>query len=99
MKKKKGLFFVTQIRIRDDEIGKKDIRCIGYYKTLKDARYPILHCDLQEAGYYQYALIEEFGIGWYPTSLSEEWYLITGDKPVKIDRPIKYDNVCNFGMG
>lgn len=90
------LYFLTTI-------GKEDTRCIGYYISLEDARGTVKDCceSLCEAGYYQYAIIEVFGPGWYPNAKIEEWYEFTdhGKKVKKIKKPKQYANTCGFGIG
>ena len=94
------LYFVTTIR----DVGAIDDhdRCIGYYPSLKSARSVIKEnsASLEESGFYQYAVIEAFGFGWYPQAKTEEWYqLHNGNTAIKIKKPKQYSNLCNFGIG
>jgi len=95
------LYFVTTIR----DVGAIDDRdrCIGYYLSLKSARSVIKEnsASLEECGFYQYAVIEAFGPGWYPNAEIEEWYkfINKGAKVIKIKKPIQYREQCNFGIG
>lgn len=98
-------FFVTTRRIKHPDFH---CRCIGFYNSLKDARGVLRRSwdMLQEAGYYQYAIIEEFGPGWYPQAETEEWYKFIENRSKskcigfkKIKKPKKYNRVCNFGIG
>ena len=93
--KQQPLYFVSTM-------GEVD-RCIGYYKTLQYARDVVKHnCkSLCEFGCYKYAVIEAFGPGWYPQAEIEEWYEFVdkGTKAKKIEKPKRYGNQCNFGIG
>lgn len=96
------LYFVSTER---DKEGMNDnhTRCIGYYTTLEDARSNIIGNaeTLAEHDYYQYAIIEAFGPGWYPHADIEEWYefIEHGKKARKIKKPEKYRQICNFAIG
>lgn len=96
------LYFVTTMRDKSDIFDSHD-RCIGYYTSIKGARNNIIGNaeSLCEAGYYQYAVIEAFGPGWYPQAEKEEWYkfIDQGKKTLKINKPNKYGQMCNFGIG
>lgn len=94
--KKPVLFFLTTI-------GKEDIRCVGYYISIKDARNTVRDCceSLCEVERYKYVVIEATGPGWYPSAKKEEWYefINHGKKVKKIKKPKQYENVCNFAIG
>lgn len=96
--KKKTFFFVTAFRNH----APHDTRCIGFYPSRKQARYPIKHSwdSICEMGYYKYVIIEEFGFGWYPYSgKKEEWYQLKNRKVTKIPKPEHYERVGSFGIG
>ena len=99
--KNRKFFFVTTVRCYKD--GKfNDCRCIGFYPTLKDARCVVTENweALAEAGWYQYAVIEKFGFGWYPyTGAPEEWYQFTKTGVKKIAKPKRWEKVGSFGIG
>lgn len=95
------LYFVTTKR--DKNSAEDHDRCIGYYMSLDIARSVVrdsAEC-LCEAGYYQYAIIEAFGSGWYPSAKKEEWYefIDCGKKAKRMQKPKKYEHICNFGIG
>ena len=94
------LYFLSTQRDKDKD---SDTRCVGYYTTLEGARKNVIGNaeSLCEAGYYQYAIIEAFGPGWYPNAEIEEWYEFSDDgkEAKKIKKPKKYEQVCNFGIG
>lgn len=101
--KNKTFFFVTTVREYIDNKKHKlhDTRCIGFYPSIKGAR-NILKNGLDEAGYFQYAVIEEFGFGWYPWEPNgvEEWYKFDPKrKAIKITKPKKWKNVVGWGIG
>jgi len=89
------MYFVTTIRVKEN----RDTRCIGYYEVLSNARYTVKNCELDEAGWYQYAVIEQFGQGWYPPAKLEEWYRIDKKRVNKISKPKRFKRTCNFGIG
>jgi len=94
------LYFLTTKRDKGNDF---DNRCVGYYTSIEGARKNVVGNaeSLCEAGYYQYAIIEAFGPGWYPNAKIEEWYefIDQGRKAKKIKKPKKYANTCNFGIG
>ncbi len=94
---KPELYFVTQIKIKTDT-RPLDTRCIGFYELLKDARNTVKKCSLSEGGFYQYAVIEQFGQGWYPNTLFEEWYDLR-KRVKKISKPKRYKIISGFGIG
>ena len=92
------VYFVTQIRIKRSTYP-RDTRCIGFYALLSKARLTIKKCGLDEAGFYQNAVIEKFGEGWYPNTLFEEWYKLGKKEAKKIPKPKRYKRVLAFGIG
>ena len=95
------LYFLTTIRI--EEKGGTDCRCVGFYDELKVARDVLKKHSvmLGEQGWYKYAVIEAFSSGWYPCSEKEEWYQFRDrdKKVVKIEKPKRFRNTCNFAIG
>lgn len=97
----KSRYFVTTIRLYYDKQYNEtchDCRCIGFYERIVNAR-GILGKDLDEAGYYKYAVIEKFSPGWYPYSRSEEWYQFTRKGVKRINKPKRFARVKSFGIG
>ena len=97
-------YFVTTIRIyHEGKYELHDCRCIGFYEKISSARWVILHNSLDEQGYYKYAVIEKFGPGWYPDVKLEEWYQYKyvgkKRKVIKIDKPKRFAQTCNYGIG
>ena len=90
------LYFVTTIKKKSE-----GSRCIGYYLKLSQARAVITrNCEsLHEAGWYQWAVIEVFGPGWYPNSYFEEWYKLHKNKATKINKPETFKYISGFGIG
>jgi len=76
-------------------------RCVGFYNSLKIAEGILFKNwkNLAEYGYYQYAIIEEFGCGWYPDAKTEKWYKFTKNGVKKIKKPKAWESICNFGIG
>ena len=99
--KKKEFYFVTCVRTKSRECESVKCRCIGFYPTLKDARNVILKHSrmISEQGYYQLAVIEKFGFGWYYYSRFQEWYRLGKKKAKRIGTPKSFKRVCNFGIG
>ena len=99
-KREKTCFFVTTLR-RDGKVEpKRDTRCIGYYEELKWARNTVETLSIDEGGWYKYAVIEEFGQGWYPNVHQEIWYqFYKTRKPKQIKKPARFNRIRNFGLG
>lgn len=92
------MFFVTTLHDKDIH----STRCVGYYKTLKDAK----QCVEENWGHisefdYKFAVIEEFPDGIYPHTISEHWYklVIKDDRYVECGKPEIYKNTVGFGIG
>lgn len=102
-KQQLSLYFVTTLR-RDGKFPpKNDNRCIGYYPKIEQARWLVIHNFdiLSENGWYQWAVIERFGPGWYNTDYfgQEEWYKFHKKGARKILKPKRFARVINFGIG
>lgn len=97
------MYFVTTIRTKDNDMSGRCTRCIGYWPELSQAKYIITNNNLDEAGYYNYAVIEKFGPGLYPMCRLNEtkgmWYRLYKNKVVKIKIPRRFKQVRSFGIG
>lgn len=92
------MYFITTISEKHGE------RCVGYFSNLDDATDVVIHnaCDLNEAGYYPYAVIENVGEGLYRYDQSPIWYKYneTTNEYEKADRPnFIPSNHVGFGIG
>lgn len=92
------MYFITTISKKHGD------RCVGYYANEQDAIDAVIHnaCDLNEAGYYPYAVIENVEEGLYQYDQSPIWYKYneTTDKYEKTDRPdFIPSNHVGFGIG
>ena len=63
------MYFITTM-------NKDDVRCVGYYSELIDAFEAVVnnYCDLYEAGYYPYAVIENIPEGIYHYDTEPIWF-------------------------
>jgi hypothetical protein len=68
------IYFVTTLYIKNGRIERS--RCVGFYPDIENANLCITQNwgDIHENGYYNYAVIECFGIGLYPHAKKEVWY-------------------------
>jgi hypothetical protein len=97
------LFFVTTFRkLERQEDGFWDLgsqRTVGFYPTLEAAQDTVINnrCDLCET-IYDYALIEEIGIGLYPAPVRQELYRVTNATILKDGKEVynpdlKYERI------
>lgn len=92
------MYFITTVSEKNGN------RCVGYYANEQDAIDAVIHnsCDLNEAGYYPYAVIENVGEGLYRYDQSPIWFKYNREKDeyVKSDRPnFIPSNYVGFGIG
>ena len=91
------IFVVTTVGL----LGTKNCeRTVGWYSTLEDAKYIIVHNlgDIHETC-YEYALIEGIPSGLYPNILKETWFQWQDNKYVEVPKPDKFRCICNWGIG
>lgn len=85
-----------------DQWGPQEYRTVGYYPTLEEAREAVETnaCDIYEAGYYPYAMIEDVKPGLYGSADSHpiffEWKI---DGYKEVERPKEFDHLAGFTMG
>ena len=94
------MYFVTTIgKYRNSEFF-DDIRCVGYFSTVEDAKDVILnnYGDIRETN-YQYALIESVHVGLYPHAERLFWYEWINGKYQEIPTPEHFKQMCNFSIG
>jgi len=109
-----SVFFLTTIGW-DQKTQQSRSRCVGWFSTFEDAEEHVLnnYGDIEEAGYYRWAVIEKMECGLYPTAYYEEnhWYEFVAKNDnadgwdphnvtaVPIDRPDQFEGTINFGIG
>lgn len=100
------IFTVTTLRRIDPNSGIGfGGRTVAWYKDFKDAEKCILtnSGDINECGYYPYAVVEEVEEGLYPINEKVWWFEWQGGfknggyKP--IEQPEKLKNICNYSIG
>lgn len=78
-------------------------RCVGYYHDFKDAEEIVLDnvMDINEMGYYLYAVIEEVSPGIYTFPRPEYWYKwdVSKAKYVDCSKPEKFMRTVGWSMG
>ena len=88
------MYFITTIDSKDG-----DTRCVGYYKTFKEAERVVTNneCDIYETC-YDYAIIEHIKEGLYQYDYHPTWYKYQSSKAgyVKTDIPA-FANSNNIG--
>lgn len=94
------IYTITTIRIEKDN---RSARCVGWAQNDLSAINIVTnnYGDINESGYYQYAVIEKIGTGLYCTPEEEFWF--EWNDPAKkyypIRKPKEFENVVNFSMG
>lgn len=91
------MYFITTI-------SKDDARCVGYVSSYEEAISIVEKncCDLYEAGYYPYAVIENVEEGLYQYDFNPTWFTYNEelDEYEKSDRPDFIDpKGIGFGIG
>jgi len=78
-------------------------RCVGWFPNKEDATEVIVenHGDINECGYYPYALIESVKPGLYNCDREEIWFKWDDDKNqyIKCDKPDNFKNSICYSMG
>lgn len=78
-------------------------RCVGYYETFQEAEYAIKNniMDINEHGYYKYAVIENIEPGIYNYNRREIWYQWNVDKEQyeECPKPERFLKVCGWAIG
>lgn len=85
-------------------LDKNRTRCVGYFKTFKEAEEAVINNagDMNEDGYYKYAVIENIPEGVYRLDLSPVWYEWdeTTKKYKKIKKcPKEFAHLVGFSIG
>ena len=94
------MYFITTLE-RDFE----GTRCVGYFSKLEDAVEAVInnYYDLNEAGYYPYAVIENIPEGIYHYDENPIWFKYdkNTNKYIQIDqRPVGIEEyMIGFGIG
>ena len=108
MKKKiksNPIYVVSTVRVYNSEYGERsDSRAVGWFETFKDAEEIVIgnYGDIEEAGYYTYAVIEKVEPGLYRFDLDAVWYKFRGRKKITAKRikcPKKFKSLVGFGIG
>lgn len=92
------MYFITTVS------EKHGNRCVGYYENEQDAIDAVIHNsdDLNEAGFYPYAVIENVAEGLYRYDQSPMWFEYDEeiDEYKKSNRPdFIPNNHVGFGIG
>jgi len=77
-------------------------RCVGFYHELETAIKAVEdnEMDINEMGYYHYAVVEKVNIGIYNFEMEEHWFKWWPEKGyVPIDKPDNFKRIVSFGMG
>lgn len=78
-------------------------RAVGFYHDFNDAHEAVENnsLDINEAGYYPYAVIEVLLEGIYSYPRSEYWYKYNKekDKYETCEKPEKFKQVCGWSLG
>ena len=97
------LFSIYRNGGSDRTIDSCDIRCVGWYNNLKDARKSVENDDglFNEAGYYQYIVIEKMREGIYPCAKIRWWFEYNDESHswLPIDDPDFSNGIVNYGIG
>lgn len=91
------MYFITTM-------SRKAARCVGYFSNIEDAIDLVKNnsCDINEAGYYPYVVIENIAEGIYQYDSHPVWFKYNDaiDEYEKSDRPDFIDGwYVGFGIG
>ena len=80
---------------------KSHCRCFGWYKVLIDAEKAVdeNRGDMNEAGYYQWVVIEEIPEGVWRSENNEIWYEWDGSSYKNVEKPNQFRSIVNWGIG
>ena len=96
---KKPIYTITTVRLA---LG-AGVRCVGYYHNYSDAELAVIENDLDinEMGYYPYAVIEQVTPGIYTVPRPEFWYQWNGEteKYESCPKPERFAKVAGWGIG
>ncbi len=92
-----SIWTVTTIRLRGDR--KLCSRTWGYYLSQEDAIDGMQRCCDSEAGYYQYAIIENFTPGIYAMAKTELWFKWDEHEWKSCDKPEGEQSTVNYAIG
>jgi len=94
------IYFIGTINKIDDKYGPSGIRTVGFFETFEEAEQRILSncCDIYEAGYYPYAVIEAANPGIYPIvdDTITQYYKWNNGKYIKINKTDLPDVINHF---
>jgi len=94
------IYTLTTIR---NKAWDTDTRCVGWFPNYEDAESTIIRSGelLNEAGYYEYAVIECIKAGIYQYDDNPAWFAYNYNLETygKIERPEDFEHVCGFGIG
>lgn len=98
------MYFITTIEKIDMKTKLQEgSRCVGYFSELNDAVECLKDncCDLNEAGLYPWAVIENIPEGLYQYDLNPLWFKWddVNEKYIKVDTPEELKNICGWGVG
>jgi len=79
----------------------RESRTVGWFSTLAEAEHIVTHnaCDINEDGYYPYAVIQPTEEGPYSLNWDSYWYEWNGEQYVPCEKPEEFKQTINFGMG
>lgn len=95
----KPIYVITTVR-HTIEAG---MRSVGFYYEFNFAEVEVEHnaFDINEAGYYPYAVIEEITQGLYSYPIIEHWYKFNREKDryEACEKPDKFKKICGWSLG
>jgi hypothetical protein len=77
-------------------------RCVGFYHDVENAKHAVEEnaCDINECGYYHFAVIEKVTPGIYNFELDTLWYRWDSTKGYQpCEKPERFKRVICFGIG
>lgn len=94
------MYFITTIQFKNNEL--KDSRCIGYFKSFKEAEHIVINNigDIEET-IYNYCVIENIPEGIYEYDQNAKWYKFNDlDEVYKpCEKPKELDKYVGFAIG
>ena len=80
----------------------RNTRCVGFYHELETAIEAVKDnaMDINEAGYYHYAVVEKVNIGIYNFEMEEHWFRWHPEKGYQpCEKPENFKRIVAFGIG
>ena len=99
------MYFITCLEnLEKDALGwLGDARCFGYFLSFERAKEALEtnECDMWEAGFYNFAVIEKIESGIHPHAEEMAWFKFDTEKCgfCEIPKPVETNGEYNYALG